>query len=68
VSRISEVQDIRRQAVKAEFEHYPKFTDFISIFNDSKFVTTPEDADYNLSLEDLSQDTFTSMLYPAKGN
>ena len=64
VSRVSEVQNIRRQAVKAEFEHYPKFVDFISLFNGSKFVATPEEADYNLLLEGLSKNTFTSMLYP----
>lgn len=66
VSGISEIQNMRRKAALLKFEHYPMLIDFLrNVVCFCKLHPSPDDADYDLSLEALQADTFGNMLFPA---
>ena len=55
----------RRLAAKLEFLCYPGFADFLrDVIQVYEITPTPEEADYDLSFENLQADTFTSMMFP----
>jgi len=65
VCSIGEIQNIRRQAAKLEFHCYPKFTDFLKeVVCFYEIVQTSDEADYDLSPENLMIDTFSSIMFP----
>ena len=65
VSSVNEIQILRREAAKLEFLHYPGFIDFLrDVVRTFELVSTPEEADFDLSLESLQADTFSRMLFP----
>jgi len=62
VCSVNEIQNQRRLAAKMEFLYYPDFADFLKdVVGFYEIVQTPEEADYDLSLESLQADTFNSM-------
>jgi len=64
-SIVSEVQNMRRQAVADDFRFEPRLGEFLSLFNTA--IHRYPDAtlfDIDLTLENISHDSFQTLLYP----
>lgn len=62
-STVSEVQNMRREAVANDFKFEPRLNDFLKLF-DVKIVDEKTVAHFDLSLERITHDTFQTLLYP----